>query len=68
MTKIKALYEDDEQFYPQTHVEAVKGLKNATEEKAGLMSKDDKIKLDNLNGVGSNGLGSIFYKEVSLNG
>ncbi|MGO4027202.1 hypothetical protein AB2L37_14845, partial [Staphylococcus pseudintermedius] len=36
----------------------------ATTKKNGLMSKDDKIKLDNLNGVGSNGLGSIFYKEV----
>ncbi|WP_233509912.1 hypothetical protein [Staphylococcus pseudintermedius] len=36
----------------------------ATTTKKGLMSKDDKIKLDNLNGVGSSRLGSIFYKEV----
>ncbi|HAR5867643.1 TPA: hypothetical protein I1562_000978 [Staphylococcus pseudintermedius] len=64
MTKIKALYENNEQFYPLTHVEGVKGLKNATEEKAGLMSKEDKRKLDNFNGAGSSNLGSVFYKEI----
>ncbi|MBO1199123.1 hypothetical protein J3T81_06935 [Staphylococcus simiae] len=37
----------------------------ATQNQDGLMSKDDKTKLDNLSGVGSSGLGSIFYKEVT---
>lgn len=42
----------------------VDGIAIATQSKNGLMSKEDKTKLDNLNGVGSNQLGSIFYKEV----
>lgn len=37
----------------------------ATQQSNGLMSYEDKQKLDNLNGVGSSGLGSIFYKEVT---
>ncbi|EMC0274943.1 hypothetical protein B5C00_09055 [Staphylococcus delphini] len=64
MTKIKALYENGEQFYPLTHIEAVKGLVNATEQNSGLMSKEDKIKLNNFNAAGSSALGSVFYKEI----
>ncbi|EJD80584.1 hypothetical protein PZB81_07320 [Staphylococcus epidermidis] len=65
MTEIRPLYFEDEHIYPQTHVQAIVGLNNATTEKNGLLSKEDKQKLDNLNGVGSSGLGSIFYKEVT---
>ena len=42
----------------------VDGIAMATQSKNGLMSKEDKTKLDNLNNVGSSQLGSIFYKEV----
>lgn len=40
-----------------------------TEKQNGLMSKEDKIKLNNLNETGANNhkLGSIFYKEVKNN-
>lgn len=68
-TKIKALDEDGKQFYPQTHIKAIIGLGLATEKLNGLMSKEDKQKLNNLNGTGANsGLGSVFYTEVIING
>lgn len=41
-----------------------------TEKQNGLMTKEDKIKLNNMNETGANNqkLGSIFYKEVNING
>ena len=64
MTEIRPLYFEDEHIYPQTHVQAIVGLNNATTEKNGLLSKEDK--LDKLNVTDSNKLGSVFYKEVTL--
>ena len=65
MTEIRPLYFEDEHIYPQTHVQAIVGLNNATTEKNGLLSKEDK-QLDKLNVTDSNKLGSVFYKEVTL--
>lgn len=47
-------------------MQAIVGLNNATTEKNGLLSKEDKQKLDKLNVTDSNKLGSVFYKEVTL--
>ena len=66
MTEIRPLYFEDEHIYPQTHVQAIVGLNNATTEKNGLLSKEDKQKLDKLNVTDSNKLGSVFYKERTL--
>ena len=68
MTKIKIFEEDGEKFYPQTHIKAILGLQTATEEIEGLMSKEDKQKLNSFIGTDSNSkLGSVFYKEVKNN-
>ena len=53
-------------IYIHKHVQAIVGLNNATTEKNGLLSKEDKQKLDKLNVTDSNKLGSVFYKEVTL--
>ena len=63
--KLKELYESGLIFYPITHVKAIRGLSIATETEDGLMSKKDKIKLNNFNSTGPNRLGSVFHKEVN---
>ena len=39
MTEIRPLYFEDEHIYPQTHVQAIVGLNNATTEKMGYYPK-----------------------------
>lgn len=63
MTKIRPIFYENAQFFPQTHVDAVIGLEKATFEKDGLLTKEDKQKIDKLTTKDSNYLGSIFYKK-----
>ena len=49
-------------IYIHKHVQAIVGLNNATTEKNGLLSKEDKQKLDKLNVTDSNKLGSVFIR------
>lgn len=50
MTKILFLKDaKGEQYYAKTHREAIDNLHEATTQTSGLMSAEDKVKLDQLN-------------------
>lgn len=60
--------EDGEYYSPIVHVDSIQGLNEATLDTPGLMSKEDKQKLNSFIGTDSNSkLGSVFYKEVKNN-
>lgn len=51
ITKSRTLTWDGEPVYARTHVQVVDGLSSATQSKDGLLSKEDKTKLDGLDNV-----------------
>jgi len=48
ITSIRTLTVNNEEVYARTHIQGVDGLSNSTENKDGLMSKEDKQKLNRL--------------------
>lgn len=51
ITQIRTMTYNDEEVYARTHVQAVDGLEKSSSTNDGLMSKEDKAKLDGLKKV-----------------